>query len=121
MRREESIEFCVSDKNKCVFPLTDDDCGEFGMTRYSSSEGGNDPNDRQPILSEQERREDFQRHKEEMKKKPRRKKRTSSSLQSSTFQGEFRGMRSRCRAAVAAARKRFVVEQMEANMEIYRS
>lgn len=56
------------------------------MMRYSSE--GNDSNERQPMLSEQERREDFQRHKEEMKKKPRRKKRASSSLQSSTFQGK---------------------------------
>lgn len=60
------------------------------MMRYSSE--GNDSNERQPVLSEQERHEDFQRHKEELKKKPRRKKRASSSMQSSTFQGEWRGL-----------------------------
>lgn len=60
--------------------------GEFDMKRYSSE--GNDSNELAPMLSEQERQEDFQRHKEELKKKSRRKKRASSSLQSSTFQGK---------------------------------
>lgn len=65
-------------------PRTDD--GVFDIMRYSSE--GNESNER-PVLSEQERHEDFQRHKEELKKKPRRKKRASSSMQSSTFQGEL--------------------------------